>query len=88
VNGSYDSDTGAPAGESEAISNRSAVKVIEMAVLLGTRPVHDPLGETCFTRAAGTLDIHRSGPGHACVSCGATWPCAPARAAAFMLELH
>ncbi|MFG1946463.1 hypothetical protein [Nonomuraea sp. NPDC048826] len=59
-----------------------------MAVLLGTKPVHDPLSETYFARAAGALDTHRAGAGHTCDSCGAAWPCAPALAAAFMLELH
>ncbi|MFD2351804.1 hypothetical protein ACFSTC_24850 [Nonomuraea ferruginea] len=60
-----------------------------MAVLLGTKPAHDdPLGETCFARAASALDAHRAGAAHACASCGAAWPCAPALAAAFILELH
>ncbi|MEV0389259.1 hypothetical protein [Nonomuraea sp. NPDC050643] len=60
-----------------------------MAVLLGTTRVHDdPLAETYFVRAAGALDIHRAGAEHTCLSCGAAWPCAPALAAAFMLELH
>ncbi|WP_171074060.1 hypothetical protein [Nonomuraea basaltis] len=63
--------------------------VIEMAVLLGTtRAETDPLNETYFVRAAGALDVHRADSGHACVSCAAAWPCAPALAAAFMLELH
>ncbi|SEH02453.1 hypothetical protein SAMN05444920_126111 [Nonomuraea solani] len=60
-----------------------------MAVLLGVTHIEtDPLSETYFTRAAGALDAHRADSAHACVSCAATWPCAPALAAAFMLELH
>ncbi|WP_336215371.1 hypothetical protein [Nonomuraea sp. LPB2021202275-12-8] len=60
-----------------------------MAVLLSTPPVHDdPLHETYFAQAAGALEVHQAGTGHACVSCATAWPCAPALAAAFMLELH
>ena len=60
-----------------------------MAVLLSTPPVHDdPLSEMYFAQAAGTLEVHQADSGHACVSCVAAWPCAPALAAAFMLELH
>ncbi|TMR88897.1 hypothetical protein [Nonomuraea basaltis] len=59
-----------------------------MAVLLGTtRTETDPLSETYFVRAAGALDTHLADSGHACVSCAAAWPCPPALAAAFMLEL-
>lgn len=60
-----------------------------MVVLLGEAHIEtDPLSETYFTRAAGALDTHRADSGHACLSCAAAWPCAPALAAAFMLELH
>lgn len=60
-----------------------------MAVLLGmTRTGSDSLSETYFERAAGTLDAHRMDARHSCLSCASAWPCAPARAAAFMLELH
>ncbi len=60
-----------------------------MSVLLGVkRAENDPLSETYFTRAAGALDVHRVDSGHACLSCAAAWPCVPALAAAFMLDLH
>ncbi|MFC5835535.1 hypothetical protein [Nonomuraea insulae] len=60
-----------------------------MAFLIGAaRAQANPLSEAYFVRAASVLDAHRAGPGHACISCAATWPCDPALAAAFMLELH
>lgn len=60
-----------------------------MAVLLGmTRTEADPLSETYFHRAAGTLDVHRMDARHMCASCGSAWPCAPTLAAAFVLDLH
>lgn len=60
-----------------------------MAVLIGAaRAQADPLSEVYFVRAAGALDTHCAGPWHVCISCAATWPCEPALAAAFMLELH
>jgi hypothetical protein len=68
---------------------RHAAKVINVAVLIGAgRAQADPLSEAYFVSAAGALDTHCAGPRHACVSCAATWPCDPALAAAFMLELH
>ncbi|MCA2229924.1 hypothetical protein [Nonomuraea aurantiaca] len=60
-----------------------------MSVFLGmTHAENDSLSETYFARAAGALDVHRAGSEHACLSCAAAWPCAPALAAAFMLDLH
>ncbi|MDP4510053.1 hypothetical protein [Nonomuraea turcica] len=60
-----------------------------MAVLLSTTHVmNDPLSETYFVRAADALDIHRADSTHACAACAGSWPCAPALAAAFMLDLH
>ncbi|SPL98948.1 unnamed protein product [[Actinomadura] parvosata subsp. kistnae] len=60
-----------------------------MAVLLSsTRVTNDPLSETYFVRAADALGLHRTDGEHACVACAGTWPCPPALAAAFMLDLH
>jgi len=60
-----------------------------MAVLLETRRSEtDPLSETYFVRAADALNIHQADPGHACAPCRASWPCPPALAAAFILDLH
>ncbi|MCA2229243.1 hypothetical protein [Nonomuraea aurantiaca] len=60
-----------------------------MSAFLGVmRTENDPLIETYFARAADALDVHRADSGHACLSCAAAWPCAPALAAAFMLDLH
>ncbi|MCK2218981.1 hypothetical protein MF672_035070 [Actinomadura sp. ATCC 31491] len=60
-----------------------------MAVLLGIAPAGtDCLSESYFERAARALDEHQVSPGHACVSCGAAWPCGPALGAAFVLEMH
>ncbi|GAA1694611.1 hypothetical protein GCM10009733_107950 [Nonomuraea maheshkhaliensis] len=61
-----------------------------MSVLLSeTRAEIDPLGETYFSRAAVALHAHRAGDSsRTCLSCATAWPCAPALAAAFMLDLH